>query len=250
MLPTETSLKNGSLVVVGSGIKFISHLTSEAKAYIQQSDIVLYLLNEPLLKEWISQQNKNTESLDMLYFSHHERSKSYKAISEYILKNVRDNKHVCVVIYGHPCVYSSPGLNAAKQAKAEGFYSKILPGISAEACLFADLMINPGDIGYQSFEATDFLLHKKKFNPSCHLILWQADAIESRTNYTHENENGIKLLATYLCKFYNPMHDIVVYEAAQYPGLEAKVFNLPINKLPLTLLSSISTLYIPPIISA
>jgi hypothetical protein len=33
----------------------------------------------------------------------------------------------------------------------------MLPGISAEDCLFADLGIDPGIYGCQSYEATDFL---------------------------------------------------------------------------------------------
>jgi len=244
----SSNLKVGSLVVVGSGIKFISHLTPEAKAYILESDVVLYLVNEPLLKEWISHQNKNSESLDPIYFAYQNRQESYNAISEYILKMVRDNKHVCVVIYGHPCVYSTPGLISAKKAKREGYYTKILPGISAESCLFADLMINPGDTGYQSFEATDFLIHKKNFNPESHLILWQPDTIGLQTNINnHNNENGIKSLTTYLCKFYIPTHEIIIYEAAQYPGLEAKIYYTALNKLPVTTFSPISTLYIPPI---
>jgi hypothetical protein len=43
-----------SLVVVGSSIKFISHLTTEAKTYIEQSNKVLYLVNEPAIKEWVA----------------------------------------------------------------------------------------------------------------------------------------------------------------------------------------------------
>ncbi len=33
------------LVIVGSGIKFMSHLTIEVKAHIEQADKVLYLIN-------------------------------------------------------------------------------------------------------------------------------------------------------------------------------------------------------------
>lgn len=39
------SPNEASLILVGSGIKFISHLTTEAKAYIQHSSKVLYLVN-------------------------------------------------------------------------------------------------------------------------------------------------------------------------------------------------------------
>ena len=62
--------KNESLTLVGSGIKSLSHLTMEAKTYITQSEKVLYLVNEPAMKEWIQGANKNTESLDYLYFKY------------------------------------------------------------------------------------------------------------------------------------------------------------------------------------
>ncbi len=58
---------SGSLIIVGSGIKFLSHLTTEAKAYIEQSEKVLYLVNEPVMKQWIQSTNPLSESLDPLY---------------------------------------------------------------------------------------------------------------------------------------------------------------------------------------
>jgi hypothetical protein len=35
----------------------------------------------------------------------------------------------------------------------------MLPAISAEDCLFADLGVDPADHGCPSYEATDFLVH-------------------------------------------------------------------------------------------
>ena len=46
-------MKNTTLVVVGSGIKFLSHLTVEVKVHIEQADQVFYLVNNPAMKEWI-----------------------------------------------------------------------------------------------------------------------------------------------------------------------------------------------------
>ncbi len=54
--------KSSSLVVVGSGIKFLSHLTTEAKTYIENSSKVLYLVNEPAIALWINEKNNNSES--------------------------------------------------------------------------------------------------------------------------------------------------------------------------------------------
>ena len=41
------------LIITGSGIKSLSHLTVESQAAIEQADIVLYLLNEPILAQWV-----------------------------------------------------------------------------------------------------------------------------------------------------------------------------------------------------
>jgi len=170
-------MKKSSLTVVGTGIKFLSQMTLEAKTYIEKSDKVLYLVNDPALKQWINQTNKNSESLDDIYFKHSKRLDSYLAITDYILSHLADSKHICVALYGHPTVFAKPALDAVLAATAQGYDAKILPGISAEDCLFADLLIDPGTCGCQSFEATDFLLYNRKFDANSHLILWQPDVI-------------------------------------------------------------------------
>lgn len=62
------------LIVVGSGIKSISHLTEETKRVIQNADKVVYLINEDNLKQWIQREAKNSESLDSIYFSSEKES--------------------------------------------------------------------------------------------------------------------------------------------------------------------------------
>lgn len=241
-------MQNASLVVVGSGIKFISHLTHEAKTYIQQSDIVLYLVNDPAMKEWIKENNPLTESLDALYTQYCFRKDCYSAITEYILKVLRKKQHVCVVLYGHPTVFSQPGLNAVLLARKEGYEAKVLPGISAEACLFADLLINPGDCGCQSFEATDFLIRQRTFDPYSHLILWQVDVIGRLDNpQIHDNTQGTKLLVEYLARSYQINHEVIIYEAAQYPGFDPTIERKSLEQLIETCFSRISTVYIPPL---
>lgn len=240
--------RKASLVIVGSGIKFLSHLTNEARVYIEQSDKVLYLVNDPAMKEWIKKTAREFESLDPLYTKYPLRLDCYNAITDYILKILHHtDQHLCVVLYGHPSVFSLPGLNAAIRAKEEGYDVRILPGISAEDCLFADLLIDPGVYGCQSFEATDFLLYRRQFDSSCHLILWQIDIIGVLDNpLLHDNRKGASILVDYLKSYYNVDHEVILYEAAQYPSFEPKILKLPLNKLPTANFSRISTLYIPP----
>jgi tetrapyrrole methylase family protein/MazG family protein len=247
-MQNSSNIDNSSLVVVGSGIKFMSHLTVEARAYIEQSDKVLYLVNEPAMKQWIEKSNPHAESLDPLYIKYPLRLHCYRAITEYILETLRKKIHLCVVIYGHPCVFAQPALDAAIQAKKEGFYSKILPGISAEDCLFADLMIDPGAYGCQSFEATDFLIRHRPFNPGSHLILWQVGIIGVLgRSEDHDNERGATFLLNYLTTHFPLTHEVFIYEAAQYPHFEPTITKLPLEQLPTAQYSRISTLYIPPV---
>ncbi|MBN9226261.1 MAG: uroporphyrinogen III methylase [Legionella steelei] len=236
-----------SLVVVGCGIKFFAHLTNEVIAYIRQSDLVLYLVNDPVLKLWIQQQNQSSESLDQLYFSCPNRTDSYYLITDYVLEHLYQNKHICFVLYGHPSVYAKPGLDAVKKARKEGYYAKILPAISAEACLFADLLIDPGSSGCQSFEASDFLIHQRQFDISSHLILWQINAVGILNHETTNNKKmGILLLLDHLTKYYEVTDEIIIYEAAQYPGFEPVITQTQLKYLPDIQLSNLSTLYIPP----
>lgn len=243
--------KNGSLVLVGSGIKFLSHLTTEAKVYISQSNKVLYLINEPAMKQWIASANSNAESLENFYNRYFFRKDCYQAITDYILKTLRTGQHVCVVLYGHPTVFAKPGLDAVKLAKKEGYYAKILPAISAEACLFADLLIDPGSCGCQSFETTDFLIRRRNFDPHCHLILWQVDVIGALHNpKTFNNHKGLAKLQTYLSQYYPDDHEIILYEASQYPHFEPRIEYFYLKQLTEINFSSISTLYVPPLAKA
>lgn len=244
-------MKNTSLTIVGSGIKFKSHLTTEAEAYIKQSDKVLFLVNEPAMQLWIKANNPNAESLDPLYTKHRLRIDCYQGITDYILKTLKEGLHLCVVLYGHPTVFAKPALDAAIQASEEGFDVRVLPGISAEDCLFADLMIDPGRYGCQSFETTDLLVHRRQFDPRSHLILWQVGIIGALDHpRSHDNTKGAQALVRYLSQHYALEHKVFLYEAAQYPHFMPKIEKLPLCDLPQVEISRIATLYVPPVAKA
>lgn len=237
-----------TLIIVGSGIKFMSHLTTEVKANIENSEKVLYLVNDPLMQEWIKTVNSSSESLDSLYANNALRNANYQAISEYIIENLKKYKTLCVVVYGHPTVFVQPTLYAAESAKKEGFNVVIMPGVSAEDCLFADLLIDPGSRGCQSYEATDFLLYQRNYDPRSHLILWQPYVIGVlKVVGEHDPIAGLKLLVEYLRNQYKMDHQVIIYEAAQYPTFKPRILGIKLSELPYSNITRLSTLYIPPI---
>lgn len=240
-------MKDTSLTVVGLGIKFLSHLTTEARVNIEQASKVLYLVNNPAMKEWIHTQNTNAESLENFYAQYPKRSTCYKAIAEYILKNLGEGQHICVVLYGHPAVFAQPALDAVQQARKRGYPAKLLPAISAEDCLFADLLIDPGVYGCQSYEATDFLIHQYSINTSSHFILWQIDVIGILDHSKNRvNRYGLLLLEEYLTLLYSKDHEVTLYEAAQYPRFTPRITYLSLNHLHMAEISPVTSLYIPP----
>jgi tetrapyrrole methylase family protein/MazG family protein len=154
---------------------------------------------------------------------------------------------VCALFYGHPTVFTMSGLSAVKKAKALGYHTQILPGISAADCLFADLEINPSDVGCYFFDSTDFLIHTRSFDAKSHLILWQPSMIGAQKHASnHDNQKGIQVLTNYLLGYYPKEHTVILYEAAQYPGVDPIIRQYPLKDLTEATFSGVETLYIPP----
>lgn len=97
-----------------------------------------------------------------------------------MLKDVRLGMSVVGVFYGHPTVFVYPTRRVIAIAREEGYQAKMLPGISAEDCMFADLNMDPSDPGCVTYEATDFLARDRVLDTCSHLILWQVGCVGVR----------------------------------------------------------------------
>lgn len=236
----------GSLTIVGTGIQLVGDLTLAAQGWIEQADKVLFAVADPVTAEWLRTLNPTAEALP--YNTHHPRRRAlYQEIVERILIEVRRGLRVCAVFYGHPGVFTDPAHEAIRQARREGFPARMLPGISAQACLFADLDLDPGRNGCQSFEATDFLIRRRKFDPTSALILWQIAVIGNLGFHKERGPAyGLTVLSEVLATQYSPDHEVIVYEAAVYPVCQPMIQRLPLARLPEAQITEVSTLYVPP----
>jgi len=241
-------VKSGTLTVVGTGYLVAGQATIEALACIEKAQKLFYLVTEPATSQWLESLNSTAESLQDCYAVGKHRYDTYREMVERMLAPVRKGKRVVAAFYGHPGVFVYPSHEAIRRARKEGFAARMLPGISAEDCLFADLGIDPALYGCQSFEATDFLIHRRKFDPSSHLILWQVGAIGVKDYQNRElwSRGGLRVLVEALGKTYPPGHEVVIYEAAQYPVCEPLVKRVVLAKLAKSRVTVISTLYVPP----
>ena len=122
----------------------------------------------------------------------------------------------------------------------------MLPGISAEDCLIADLGVNPGERGWQSYEATELLLRRHPLDPTAGLVLWQVDAVGKFTYDAEPVTAGLELLAEYLLDAYPAEHEALFYTASMYSIAEPLVEPVVLGALARHEQPP-ATLYVPPL---
>ena len=222
-------------------------MTPEAASAIERADEVLYLVTQPLTAEWIQRRNPQSRSLDGLYAPGKPRSETYAEMVEELLAPVRAGQNVCAAFYGHPGVFVNPGHEAIRRARAEGYPAHMLPAISALDCLVADLGIDPAATGLQSYEATDFVMHRRRPDTTALLVLWQIGVVGELGYAGAPRRENLALLVDRLARAYPRGHEVIVYEASPYPLVaDPFVLKLPFEELPDARVPLLSTLVVPP----
>jgi hypothetical protein len=241
------SRRRGALKVVGTGITGIGQTTLETVACLERADKVFFLVTEPTTELWIRGLNPSAESLAGLYADHKNREQTYAEITRRLVSAVRGGARVCAAFYGHPGVLVQASHRAIRILKRDRFSARMLPGVSADGCLYADLGVNPGDHGVQSFEATDFLLYRRRFDPTSELLLWQVGVLgEPRAikGVTCRPER-LRTLVNVLRRSYPGAHRVTLYYAPMFPSQPSIVKRLRLDRLPQVPVSPLALLYVP-----
>lgn len=223
------------------------HLTVEAREEIEDADEVLHVAADSAAEAWLASLNPKSRSLATHYREGVPRRQIYDDMVEEILAAVREGGRVCAVFYGHPGVFVQPSHEAVRRAREEGFEARMLPAVSAEDCLVADLGVDPGAAGWQSWDATGFLLRGIGPEPTAGLVLWQVDGIGKLDWSLDPDPRGLQALAEVLEKLYPPEHEVVFYRASIYPILEGEAVRMPLRELAALESPPAPTLYVPPL---
>jgi hypothetical protein len=164
-----------------------------------------------------------------------------------MLTEVRAGKRVCGAFYGHPGVFAWPPHQALEIARSEGYPAHMEPGISAEDCLYADLGIDPGKVGCQHYEASQFMVFRRVIDTSAYLVLWQVGVAGDRTLARfHTGAAYRQVLVDLLARDYNLGHEIIVYKVATLPVQSPRIERLPLGALPDAQIDMHVTVVIPP----
>jgi uncharacterized protein YabN with tetrapyrrole methylase and pyrophosphatase domain len=240
--------RKGSLVVVGTGFAAVTQVTLEALAFMRRADKLFYLVTDEVTEAWLRDVNTSAETLGDLYGERIPRHRTYRAMIARMTAAVRHGCVVCVAFYGHPGVLVEASHRAIQALREEGYPARMLPAISADGCLFADLGVDPGICGAQSFEATDYLLYRRRSDPTSILLLWQVGVLGVATaSRAPCPADRLATLTVRLRKDYPARHPVVLYRAAQRPDERPSVRVLELRALAKADVRTLETLYIPPL---
>jgi precorrin-6B methylase 1 len=238
--------RHGRLVVVGTGIQTVGHLTNEARAWIGACDVVLHLVPDRVGEALIAELRPGcTHSLRDCYVPGRPRRAAYDAMVQRILVEVRQDRCVCVALYGHPGVFAVVAHEAIAQARTEGFGATMLPGISAEDCLFADLGVDPGAAGCLTYDATDFLINRRVVDATSATVLWQIGGVAAYVHGATSPPEALAAVVDKLATAYPLDHRVVLYIAAMKPFTPPSIRWLALGDLPVATVRAGHTLYVP-----
>ncbi len=237
----------GRLACVGIGIMLGSHITPLARSHIETADVVFVAVSDGVVELWLKEMHVDVRSLQPFYAEGKRRTQTYREMVEAILTEVRAGKRVCAVFYGHPGVFAWAPHRAIKVAREEGFPAHMEPGISSEDCLYADLGIDPGSVGCQHFDTTQYMLYRRQIDPSAWLILWQVGLAGEQTGHRFATGPAYRqVLLDVLARDYPHDHEVIVYRAATLPMQPPRTERMPLAQLVQADLDAADTLAVPP----
>ncbi|WP_172299788.1 SAM-dependent methyltransferase [Pseudoruegeria sp. HB172150] len=238
------------LTVVGTGICFPSQMTFEAADAIKMADITLFNVgNHAIATDWLRSNARAFTDLYEFYAEGKNRTESYEEMVDAILTELHAGKTVVAAFYGHPGVFVGPGFEAIKRARKEGFDARMLPGVSAVDCMFADLEFDPAPYGCRMVEATDYVLMDRDYDPRTPLIIWQAGVVGDMTFniVSGPTSQNTDLLKTRLLRDYPEDHPIISYVAATLAGMKPQTGVATVGTLETLKLNASSTCLVPPV---
>lgn len=249
-LSSLTSLnetRRGSIACVGMGMTLGSHLTPLARSHIEQADVVFAALSDGIVELWLRRMHPDVRSLQPYYKEGKSRLKTYKEWVQVMMAEVRAGKRVCGVFYGHPGIFAWSPHKVIATAREEGFEAHMEPGISAEDCLYADLGIDPGQLGCQHFEASQLLFYHRRIDPTGYLVLWQVGLVGDRSLGRFQTGPAYRqVLVELLSQDYPLNHEVIVYRAATLPIEKPRVRRVALRHLPDIPLTAEETVVLPP----
>lgn len=237
------------LSIVGLGYGVAGHATPETLSLLDGADRLFYLVTDPATAAWLRSRVPGAVSLHDCYREGEPGLDASHAMAERIVAPLAEDLDVCAAFSGHPGIGMHTGHEALRRAREMGIPARMLPAVSCEDCLVAEVGVDPGRTGRMLYEATDFVARPRPLDPGAALVLLQVGAVGERVyrSGSEANREGLRRLQEVLERSYPPDHEVTLYERSPLPVAESSVVRLPLRELARGPVRVSTTLYAPPL---
>jgi precorrin-3B methylase len=247
----DDAVAPADVTVVGVGIRGVDQLTREGEAALRRAREVFYVDAGLAVGAFLRGLGPTVTPLFAeAYAGGAGRGGTYRHIAARVLAGALRHRPVCLVVQGHPTVFSYAPLLVRDAGAALGLRVRILPGVSADGAIFAALGVDPCDHGLQAYEATDLLLRRRPIAADAAALIWQAGNVETRLHTARPSTPArFRRLTDWLLRFYPAQHPVRVVRIGVHPGVATVVRTVALAELPSlgAALDAATTLYLPPI---
>lgn len=236
------------LTIVGTGYNVSGQITPDARSAMARADRLFHLVNDPVTAAILAELNETAESLVPFYRPGKPVRGAFTAMAERIVDPLRGHLDVAAAFIGNPAVNNPIGQETRRLAQSRGATVRILPGISIEDCVIADVGWSP-EGGRALHGATDFLIRPRAVAPETALVLTGIGTI-GETVYRGDrspNRAGLRLLAESLETRFPRDHEVVVYEPSRLPLQSPTIERVHLCDLARAEVSVASVLLVPPV---
>lgn len=237
------------LTIAGTGYNVAGHVTAETRSASERADRLFFLMTDSAAAAWIHDLRPDAVSLHDCYREGEPGIDASNRMAERIVAPLAGGLRVCALFSGHPAICMHTAHEAIRRARKLGHRTRLLPGVSFEDCMVADLGVDPGRLGRALYEASDFVLRPRPVDTGTALVLIQVGAIAERRYRSgrEASHDGVRVLCETLSRHYPPDHEVILYEASQLPVAEPRIERLPLCALAGAPVRIASTLYVPPV---
>lgn len=238
------------LFVVGLGITNVDQVTRETERVLSACREVLYVDTGVATGPWLATLcDRVTDLYGESYAEGGARLDAYHHMAARTVEAALDHAPVAFAMQGHPLVYAYAPFLIRDMARALDLEVRVLPGITAMDCLFADLWLDPSVRGLQMYEATDLLLRARPLQPDVPALIWQVGNLETRLHTQRvSTAERFDRFAEHLLRFYPPGHPVTAYFAPPHPLMEPSAITFDLQDIGdhAADLHAGVTLYLPP----
>lgn len=236
------------VIIAGTGIKGVMHMTLETKEMLKSCDKIYVLHYDSQIVNYFRNYDATIVDASLYYEEGKKRSNVYKDLAIDILNDSQKSR-VGFVVHGHPLFIVSTSEFLLEMAPKYDVKVEVLPSISSLDSLMVDI---GEDFGFalQSYEVNYMLKMNPYLNNHIPLFIFQVAVLGSFDVNKEYTPSNFKVLTDYLLQYYPPEHKIQFILSTRNALFESDLVELSIDELntaTIDFLEARPTLYVPPV---